>query len=50
MKVTQREENRLELGLLGAHFKSLLCEVVEGLMEIGLHPPWRFVGDLDGCL
>ena len=48
VEVAEGEEDALELGLLGAHLQRVLLEVVQGLVQVGLHPCWRFVGDLDG--
>lgn len=50
VEVTQREQEGLEFGLFGAHLERVLREVVERLMEVGLHAPRRLVGDLDGRL
>lgn len=50
MEVAQREENGLELGLLGTHLKGLLREVVERLVQVGVHAGRRLVSDLDGGL
>ena len=50
MKVAEREEDTLELCLLGAHLQGVLVKVVKGLVQIGLHPGGGFIGDLDSGL
>ena len=50
MEVAQRKQNRLEFILLGAHLQRVLVEVVQSLVQVGLHAGWRFIGDLDGSL
>ena len=50
VEVAEGEEDRLELGLFGAHLQRLLLKVVKGLVQVGLHPRGRLVGDLDGRL
>lgn len=50
VEVTQREQEGFEFSLFGAHFERVLREVVERLVEVGLHAPWRLIGDLDGRL
>ena len=47
VEVAQREQDALELSFLGAHFKSVLVEVVKRLVQICLHSGRRLVGDLD---
>ena len=50
VEVAEGEEDALELCLLGAHLEGVLVKVVERLVQVGLHPRRRLVGDLDGGL
>ena len=48
--VHEREENLSELVLLGTRLESLLIEAVQCLVQVGLDPRRRLVGDLDARL
>ena len=48
MEVTEGKQDALELCLPCTHLKSLLGEVVQGLVQVGLHSCWGFICDLGG--